>query len=95
MTIEYFFIVRVDNDDVDGNGNRTLHHSPEAIADTFTTSPSINLSLMHSNYVEHFQCIDDIVNASDILSRTDIVLNEWRVSYSNINRIDQFNAPNI
>lgn len=77
---ELFLLRRIDNDDVDSNGNRSLQHSPEVIADTFTTQPSINLSLMHSNYVAHFQCIDDVVNATDILSHSDIVLNEWRVS---------------
>lgn len=81
-TIFYFSLLRIDNDEADSKGVRLLQHSPEAIASTFTTQPSTNLSLMHSNYVGHFQSIDDVVNASDILSQTDIVLNEWRVSYS-------------
>lgn len=82
IEIPIFFLIwfrQIDNDDVDSSGNRLLQHSPEAIAGTFTTQPSINLSLMHSNYMGHFQSIDEVVKASDILSRTDIVLSEWRV----------------
>lgn len=79
ILIRIFISFRTDNDDVDSNGVRSLQHSPEVIASNFSTQPSTNLSLMHSNYMGHFQSIDDVVNAADILSRTDVVLKEYRV----------------
>lgn len=62
----------------DANGLQLLQHSPESIASTFTTQPTVNLALMHTNYVGHFRTIEEIVAAADILTRTDMVLHEWR-----------------
>lgn len=63
------------------NGLKTLQHSPEQLAADFLSQPSKFLSLLHTNYACHFQDIDNVLLASDLLSRSDIYMNEWRVSF--------------
>lgn len=62
------------------NGLRTLQHSPEQLATDFLSQPSKFLSLLHTNYACHFQDIDNVLLAADLMSRSDIYTNEWRVS---------------
>lgn len=59
-----------------------LLHSPEQLADDFMSQPAIFMNLLHANYMCHFKDIDDIVQSTDMLSSTDVVLNEWRVTYT-------------
>lgn len=72
-------VLLADNDGIDANGYKTLVHSPEEIASNFSTQPSNIITLIHTNYMGHFQNIDDVIRASDNLSRADIILNEYRV----------------
>lgn len=63
------------------SGLKTLLHSPEQLATDFMSQPSKFLSLLHTNYVCHFQDIEDVLRAADMMSRSDIYMNEWRVSF--------------
>ncbi|KAJ6646938.1 Cell cycle checkpoint protein RAD17 [Pseudolycoriella hygida] len=60
------------------NGIKTLQHSPEQLASDFMSQPSKFLSLLHTNYVCHYQDIDDVLSAADSMSRSELFLNEWR-----------------
>lgn len=68
-----------DNQTTDAEELKTFVHSPELIASQFSTQPMNMLTLIHTNYLCHFHDIEDIVRASDSLSLSDDVLNEWRV----------------
>ncbi|XP_062552169.1 cell cycle checkpoint protein RAD17-like [Armigeres subalbatus] len=50
-----------------------LHHSPEDLAEAFVSQPGAMISLIHSNYVNRFTDIDDIVGAADVLSLADVI----------------------
>lgn len=58
---------------------KTLTNPPETIIAVLTTQPLTNLNLIHANYSGHFQDIDDVASAADILSEAEVILNEWRV----------------
>lgn len=60
-----------------------LVHSPDEISSLLTSQPSTSFSLIHNNYVSHYQQFDDVVQAADYLSISDIILNEWRSGQSN------------
>lgn len=41
-----------------------------------------SLSLIHHNYIGHFQSLEDIVDATDYLSHADVIFKEWRSGLS-------------
>uniref|UniRef100_A0A8D8FCE5 Cell cycle checkpoint protein RAD17 n=1 Tax=Culex pipiens TaxID=7175 RepID=A0A8D8FCE5_CULPI len=55
-----------------------FQHSPETLAEAFTSQPHGLISLAHSNYVLRFTDIDDICGAADALSVADIIMSEYR-----------------
>lgn len=66
------------------NGLKILQHSPEQLAADFLSQPSKFLSLLHTNYICHFRDIDNVLLAADMMSRSDIYMNEWRVSLTKL-----------
>lgn len=40
------------------------------------------MGLIHHNYVSHFQRLDDILGAVELLSCSDVIMNEWRSDMS-------------
>lgn len=63
--------------DSDDRPDRLLH-SPEQLADDFTSQPSNLLNLLYANYACHFRQIEDVMRAADTLSSADVLLSEWR-----------------
>lgn len=53
-----------------------LQHSPEQLADDFTSQPTNFVNLLFANYACHFRNIDDTLDAVDALSATDVLLSE-------------------
>lgn len=76
-------ISSIDQDVADEQGNQKLVHCPGEIASLLCSQPSSSINLIHNNYIGHFQQFDDIVKASDYLSTSDVVLNEWRSDQTN------------
>ncbi|XP_058445114.1 cell cycle checkpoint protein RAD17 [Malaya genurostris] len=61
-----------------GKGEERFHHSPEDLTDAFVSQPGSMISLIHSNYVTRFTDIDDIKEAADGLSLSDVIMCEYR-----------------
>ncbi|XP_058835626.1 cell cycle checkpoint protein RAD17 isoform X2 [Topomyia yanbarensis] len=59
-------------------GEEKFHHSPEDLTDAFTSQPGSMISLIHSNYVLRFTDIEDIKEAADALSLSDVIMSEYR-----------------
>lgn len=59
---------------------KSFTHSPEIISSILMIQPSTNLNLIHANCGCHFNEIDDLARAANILSEADVMLNEWRVT---------------
>lgn len=76
----YTLFSSIDLDPPPSNGLRILQHSPEQLATDFLSQPSKFVSLLHTNYMCHFQDIENVLIAADLMSRSDIYMNEWRVS---------------
>lgn len=64
------------------NDFKLFLHSPEDIANTFLTQPRNMLTLTHTNYLCHFRDIENIVGAANMLTRSDVLLNEWQTDLS-------------
>lgn len=64
------------------NDFKLFLHSPEDIANTFITQPRNMLTLTHTNYLCHFRDIENIVGAANILTQSDVLLNEWQTDLS-------------
>lgn len=64
------------------HGNKVFVHSPDEISSLLTTQPTTTLNLIHHNYIGHFQCLEESVEAIDCLSHSDVILNEWRSDVS-------------
>lgn len=65
-----------------GHEHKTFTHCPNNISSLLATQPATSLNLIHHNYIGHFQCLEEIVNAIDCLSYSDVILNEWRSDLS-------------
>lgn len=74
------FILYADNDLANPDEMKSFLHSPEDISNVFTTQPRNMLTLTHTNYLCHFDTIEHALGATDILTRADIFINDWRVS---------------
>lgn len=61
------------------NGYQQFFHKPETIADDFVSQPSTFTDMIHTNYVCHYSTIEDVIEAANILSYSDVLTNEWRV----------------
>ncbi|CRK86950.1 CLUMA_CG000766, isoform A [Clunio marinus] len=55
-----------------------LTHKPEDISENFSSQPTNFIQLVHSNYFHNFTEIDDISEASEILSLSDCFDSEYR-----------------
>lgn len=58
--------------------NQTLTHSPESLADSFSSEPQNFVSFIYENYISHFREIEDVLEAVDSISRSDIFLTGFR-----------------
>lgn len=59
--------------------DRRLLHSPEHLADDFTTQPQNFLNLLQANYAGHFGDVEHVRHAADALSISDRLLAaQWR-----------------
>lgn len=72
----------LDQETADENGNKQLLHSPDEIGSLLCSQPSSSINLIHNNYIGHFQQFEDIVEAVEYLSSSDIIMNEWRSDQS-------------
>lgn len=53
-------------------------HSPEELAENFTTEPKKFIDLIQANYMGHFRDIEYVLEAANGLSLCDVMLNEYR-----------------
>lgn len=53
-------------------------HSPEELAENFTTEPKKFIDLVQANYMGHFRDIEYVLEAANGLSLCDVMLNEYR-----------------
>lgn len=53
-------------------------HSPEELAEAFTTEPKKFIDLVQANYILHFSDIEYVLAAADGLSLCELMLNEYR-----------------
>lgn len=58
--------------------NKILTHSPESLADSFSSEPQNFVSFIYENYISHFREIEDVLEAVDSISRSDIFLTGFR-----------------
>lgn len=65
-----------------GHGHKKFTHCPNDISSLLTSQPTTSLNLIHHNYIDRFQNLEEIVNAIDCLSYSDVILNEWRSDLS-------------
>lgn len=77
-----FVFIKLDQDEVDANGNKVFVHPPDQIASLLASQPSTTLNLIHHNYIGHFQRLEEAVDAIECLSHSDVILNEWRSDQS-------------
>lgn len=75
-------IYSVDQEEADVNGHKQFVHSPDEIASLLTSQPTTSINLIHHNYIGHFQWLEDIIDAIDCISHSDVMLNEWRSDLS-------------
>lgn len=80
LTVFFIVYCRADQEIANSDGHRKFLHSPDDISSTFTTQPRNMLTLTHTNYLCHFNSIENTLGAADDLTRADTFLNEWRVS---------------
>lgn len=58
--------------------NNKLVHSPEDLSDIFSSQPNNYIELVHSNYIKRFGNLEDICEASNVLSTVDVLRSEYR-----------------
>lgn len=57
---------------------KRLLHSPEVIAEAFTTEPRTLIDLVHANYLPRFKDIESVITAVNGISLCDLILKEYR-----------------
>lgn len=72
------FWLFIDSEQKDENGTYRLLHSPEKLTDDFISHPNHFVKMLHTNYAGHFKEINDLAQASNMLSVADVLMNEWR-----------------
>ncbi|XP_030376222.1 cell cycle checkpoint protein RAD17 [Scaptodrosophila lebanonensis] len=55
-----------------------LQHSPEEIAEAFSTEPRNLINFIHSNYLQHFSDIGHVVSALNDIGIADLMITEYR-----------------
>ncbi|XP_017047247.1 cell cycle checkpoint protein RAD17 [Drosophila ficusphila] len=60
------------------NEDKRMLHSPEELTEAFNTEPRNFVNFIHSNYLPHFNDIEEVVSAIDDLGLSDSMLNEYR-----------------
>lgn len=69
--IKEFIAVNEDRD-------KRFQHSPEDIAEAFSTEPRNFVNFIHANYLPHFLDIDSVLVALDDVGLADMLLQEYR-----------------
>ncbi|EDW85055.1 uncharacterized protein Dwil_GK14447 [Drosophila willistoni] len=69
---------RVFNPKYNEDREKRLQHSPEEIAEAFSTEPKNFINFIHANYLPHFREIEDVVLASNDIALADLLLQEYR-----------------
>lgn len=60
------------------DGDKRFQHSPEDIAEAFSTEPRNFVNFIHANYLPHFRDIDSVLVALDDVGLADMLLQEYR-----------------
>lgn len=71
IKVLYFFIFAVTDD-------KHFVHSPEELTEHFAAEPKRFIDLVQANYISHFRDIEDVLKASNGLSLSDVMFNEYR-----------------
>ncbi|XP_063699032.1 cell cycle checkpoint protein RAD17 [Culicoides brevitarsis] len=56
----------------------TLTNDPEYLTDLFSTQANTCTKMIFVNYIERFTKMEDIASALDLLSLSDVMMNDWR-----------------
>lgn len=74
LIFSFFFI-----DELNKETNiEMLTHRPESIAESFITQPRTFINLIHSNYIKNIQNIDELAELTNIYSKNDLFMTEYR-----------------
>lgn len=68
----------IDSEQKEDNETYKLLHSPEQLTEDFLSHPKHFVKMLHTNYAAHFKDINDLAQATNMLSFADVLMNEWR-----------------
>lgn len=55
-----------------------FEHTPESLFNEFVTQPNTVVSFLHENYLRYFSNFHDVCKGAEILSFSDLLLNDWK-----------------